>query len=102
MTTRKVSWVWWLVVGAVTVASAVSHDIEPSPDADFLEFLGSWQTEDGRWMDPFNMKDFPGAKKPGSDEGATSRDRPAEKNIGPDSQDLKNIEPTMPRREGRP
>lgn len=33
----------------------------PSPDADFLEFLGSWSTEDARprWIDPFQMREFP-------------------------------------------
>jgi hypothetical protein len=41
-----------------------------APDADFLEFLGSWNAGDGRWTDPFQVDD------PSNLEGADRRREP--------------------------
>ena len=52
----------WLVMGlvvAVQVADAAPRNIEPAPDAEILEFLGTWATDDGKWMDPMQLEDIP-------------------------------------------
>lgn len=45
----------WL---AVPLAQAASREAEPPPNTELLEFLGSWETEDGRAVDPFEMEDM--------------------------------------------
>lgn len=45
-----------LVVG-VAEAASVPAPLAEKPDAELLDFLGSWQDEDGRWVDPFTMTD---------------------------------------------
>ncbi len=37
--------------------STASHGDETIPDAEFLEFLGSWETQDGEWFDPRQLLD---------------------------------------------
>lgn len=33
------------------------HETEPEiPTIEFLEFLGEWETEDGRWIDPEELE----------------------------------------------
>lgn len=39
------------------MAQAESPASVTAPDAEFLEFLGSWNTGDNRWMDPFQVDD---------------------------------------------
>jgi hypothetical protein len=52
-------------LSAAIVLSALSAEAAPEspiqPDADFLEFLGSWSTGHARpqWIDPFNIQDPP-------------------------------------------
>lgn len=43
-------------------AHAAPREVAPAPDADFLEFLGSWHTGDDRWVDPFRAADLSGAE----------------------------------------
>ncbi len=38
---------------SVVAAGAVPQGEVAPPEADFLEFLGSWETVDDRWVDPF-------------------------------------------------
>ena len=39
-------------------AAAAPREVGPQPDADFLEFLGSWRTGDDHiWVDPFQVDD---------------------------------------------
>ena len=47
------SWLMVTVLLVAQMAEAAPRDSGPPPDADFLEFLGSWQTGDDRWVDPF-------------------------------------------------
>jgi len=56
----------------VGVVAAAPSDSETSPDMEFLEFLGSWQTRDGHWVDPLQVDDL---LPPGELE-RNSRDRP--------------------------
>ena len=49
----RVSWLMVAVILVAQIAEAAPPDSGPLPDADFLEFLGSWQTGDDRWVDPF-------------------------------------------------
>ncbi len=38
--------------------SAVGEETGPEiPDDAFLEFLASWETEEGEWVDPFEFSD---------------------------------------------
>lgn len=41
------------------VVAAAPADVESPPDMEFLEFLGSWQTRDGGWVDPAQIEDLP-------------------------------------------
>ena len=55
----------WLVLGGLLITQVVTaspRDAEPSPDMEFLEFLGSWQTHDGKWIDPLHVEDIPPAE----------------------------------------
>lgn len=53
-------------------AAAAPRDPEPSPDADLLEFLGSWQTGDDRWVDPFHVGEV-SALETGAQESVSRR-----------------------------
>jgi hypothetical protein len=51
----------WLVIGlllVVPLAEASPPKAGPAPDLEFLEFLGSWETEDGKAVDPFEVDDL--------------------------------------------
>ena len=67
-TTGWLSAIGWgsrLVLGGLLIAQVVTaspRDPEPSPDMEFLEFLGSWQTHDGKWVDPLHVEDIPPAE----------------------------------------
>ena len=43
-----------LAVGVAEAAPTPTPATE-EPDAELLDFLGSWQDEDGRWVDPFAL-----------------------------------------------
>ncbi len=48
----------WLVMGFVaTMAFAEPESIDPETDLELLEFLGSWETDDGEWIDPTMLTD---------------------------------------------
>jgi len=36
-------------------ATGLSHAADPPPDMDMLEFLGHFETADGRWLDPLTL-----------------------------------------------
>ncbi len=36
---------------------AEEQEIEQAPSAEFLEFLGEWETDEGEWIDPVEMED---------------------------------------------
>ncbi len=44
---------------SVVAAGAVPQGEVAPVDPDFLEFLGSWETGDDRWVDPFREDDLP-------------------------------------------
>jgi hypothetical protein len=62
MSTRRVNWICVLPVALVLWAVAVEA-VPPTaadpPDADFLEFLGSWTSgnDQPKWVDPFQVDD---------------------------------------------
>jgi len=51
-----VRWAFLLVMlyagNAYASDSDVARQVNQPPDADFLEFLGEWETTDGAWFDP--------------------------------------------------
>ena len=52
----------WLVMGLVaTMAFAEPELVDPDLESDLelLEFLGSWETDDGEWIDPTMLADEP-------------------------------------------
>ena len=52
----------WLAIGLCTLfhlAEAAPRDAGPVADLDFLEFLGSWETGDGKWVDPSHLDEMP-------------------------------------------
>ncbi|MCI1278188.1 MAG: hypothetical protein LKG23_04290 [Nitrospira sp.] len=60
----------WLGVCLVASLVQAAPDPVPSPEeieADFLDFLGSWQNDSGRWVDPFQVaEDLPVDHRPKS------------------------------------
>lgn len=73
MTMLRVSWMLVAVAGVALTAGAATREQPPPADADFLEFLGSWQTGDDRWIDPFQVDDTPGVEQGDSRQGYPSR-----------------------------
>jgi len=45
-----------LALTAVT-AKAEEPASDSTPNAEILEFLGEWETDDGRWFDPMTLDD---------------------------------------------
>ncbi|MDX1605026.1 MAG: hypothetical protein R3202_02470 [Candidatus Competibacterales bacterium] len=50
----------WLLLPAVALAGPADDATEvadrpPRPSLELLEFLGEWQTGDGRWIDPYRL-----------------------------------------------
>ncbi len=70
-------------MGCALVCSAAMvearEDSPPSgPDLEFLEFLGSWETEDGQWINPLDLMD-----QSFSDvEGMPTQNDPSDRNRG--------------------
>lgn len=77
----------WLVLGGLLIAQVVTaspRDAEPAPDMEFLEFLGSWQTHDGKWVDPLHVEDDPAVEldpqaTPRSESGKKTTDQHRER-----------------------
>lgn len=46
-----------VLVGTLTEAALPGTG--PQPDLEFLEFLGGWQTEDDKPLDPFSLDEMP-------------------------------------------
>jgi len=50
------------LLGTGVLAAAAPPEATQAPDADFLEFLGSWHTGDSRWVDPFQAVELSGTE----------------------------------------
>lgn len=91
---------------AVQVAEVAPRDPGPSPDADFLEFLGSWHTGDNKWIDPFQEDDVPVLETGNRQEELRERefrDQRRRKRFDPDApSSTKETDPTPSRRSGEP
>ena len=59
MWTARVSVLAGTCLVAWTLAEAAPAGGGPQPDLELLEFLGDWQTEDGKAVDPFALDDMP-------------------------------------------
>jgi hypothetical protein len=71
--------VFWLLITLFSATSSWCDDIVPSetevvaedtdmPSMELLEFLGSWETDDGEWVDPAQFEDSTLADQESSDE----------------------------------
>ncbi len=86
----------WMAVSA----AAAPPEATLVPNADFLEFLGSWHMGDGQWVDPFHAAELSGAEtrapqkrqrtEPAQEPPRTNRRETRE---GPDQQGARPIEP---------
>ncbi len=54
------AWSAAVLLAAASASTAAQREAD-QPDADFLEFLGSWQTGERqpRWIDPFEIQESP-------------------------------------------
>jgi len=82
----RVSWLMVAVLLVAQIAQAAPRDIGEPPDIDFLEFLGSWNTGEERWIDPFDVGEVPALETRDQDSeprrseaGDQTKRRPAEK-----------------------
>lgn len=99
----------WLVIGlvaALPLGEAMSRDTGPSPDQEMLEFLGSWQTPDGEWVDPFHLEDLPLPESERNRASEQSSDRTigdgGRRDRSPREQGLGSDSTADPRRRGQP
>ena len=53
----QVSLLLMLMLCLNTSLLAEEQTTQELPSADFLEFLGQWETEDGEWVDPVALED---------------------------------------------
>lgn len=70
---------WILGVQAAAALLVVAVEATPQnkdllPEPDFLEFLGSWETSDGEWADPFQVDDASDLELKGKPVDHRSRD----------------------------
>ncbi len=48
----------WLAIGllfALQTAQAAPPNAENEPELEMLEFLGAWETSEGKWVSPFEL-----------------------------------------------
>ena len=102
----RVSWLLILVVLVAFRAEAAPQDSGPPPDADFLEFIGSWHTGDDRWVDPFRIGGGPDLA-PGAKESASRRPKAGGQTNKPPEEtnqesNRKGIDVIVPQRDVQP
>lgn len=53
----RVKWfvVWGLLLCSPSVILGKDSETVTTPDLELLEFLGSWETSDGQWIDPLEL-----------------------------------------------
>lgn len=95
----------WLAIGLWAlfhVAEAAPRDAGPVADIDFLEFLGSWETGDGKWVDPSHLDEMPLFEIKEKDEKAVDRavtSKPKQTRPQPEKAPARETE-TPPKRQG--
>ena len=83
MMIRPVSGALGALLWMVAASQAAPGDVAPVPDAEFLEFLGSWHTGDDRWVDPFRAADLSGAQAATSQKPSRSTEEKEPLRISP-------------------
>lgn len=67
----------WLCVAPTVIETPVASRASAAPaasavpDADFLEFLGEWHTEQGTWQNPLELERATDARTPSPRQGRT-------------------------------
>jgi hypothetical protein len=107
MTMPRGSWMMVAVILVAQVIEAAPRDSGPPPEADLLEFLGSWHTEDDRWVDPFYVGEVPGLETVEHDSvpqqsEAAGHKQPSEKTLESSRKGTKRTDVTVPQKDVKP
>ncbi len=99
----SLGWTCCALLWTAVSAAAAPPEAMQAPDADFLEFLGSWHTGDGRWVDPFHAVELSGAETvtPQKDQrsGPTQETPRANRRESREESDRQGAHPIDPMRE---
>ncbi len=97
------------VIFVAQVVEASPRDSAPPPEAEFLEFLGSWDTEDDRWVDPFYVGEVPtletvehDAASQRSQSGGQRQKQPSEQTLESSRKGTKRTDVTVPQKDVKP
>jgi len=97
------------VIFVAQVVEASPRDSAPPPEAEFLEFLGSWHTEDDRWVDPFYVGEVPtletvehDAASQRSQSGGQRQKQPSEQTLESSRKGTKRTDVTVPQKDVKP
>lgn len=97
------------VILVAQVVEAAPRDSAPPPEAEFLEFLGSWHTEDDRWVDPFYVGEVPAFETvehdPASQRSEAARQaqkQPSEKTRESSRKGTQRTDVTVPQKDVKP
>jgi len=97
------------VIFVAQVVEASPRDSAPPPEAEFLEFLGSWHTEDDRWVDPFYVGEVPtletvehDAASQRSQSGGQRQKQPLEQTLESSRKGTKRTDVTVPQKDVKP
>ena len=88
----------WFVLGFMTIlfaspAEAKNASTLTNKDLEFLEFLGSWETEDGEWLNPLELIEKPMDEQEHEGEGILYDPRDSgESDDGPNQTDIEDLE----------
>jgi len=69
---------WLIILCVMMLGTPLARGREPSPplqpDMEFLEFLGTWETDDGQWVSPLDlMEQSPKDRDPATASPETQR-----------------------------
>ncbi len=104
-TARRGDWVLLTVLLVCQPVSAAPPLPDMAPDLELLDFLGTWRTEDGAWIEPSQFGDSGPLSEPNpmpsSSEG-TSREQKGENEYGTDASRTRDGRPTPQREQTDP
>lgn len=63
-----------MAAALAAAATVAAEEPVPLPDAELLEFLAEWQTDDGEWTDPLALDDQPDEQRSEETDGEDETD----------------------------